>query len=196
MKENLKIAADFAQKISKIKGILQVVLFGSVASGEDNVKSDIDIAVIHNRDKFEVMEKANKVKPEKVQTTFIHINDLYKETELVGALSGEGLLLYGSSIIIKAEKSDLAPKTLISYSLSSMEQTEKVKLNRALYGSISKSRKGKKQYITEVKGLINEPDISKLQKGVLIVARKKSFKIINLLKRFKAEYKEIPVWTY
>ena len=196
MKENLKIAADFAQKISKIKGILQVVLFGSVASGEDNVKSDIDIAVIHNRDKFEVMEKANKVKPEKVQTTFIHINDLYKETELVGALSGEGLLLYGSSIIIKAEKSDLAPKTLISYSLSSMEQTEKVKLSRALYGSISKSRKGKKQYITEVKGLINEPDISKLQKGVLIVARKKSFKIINLLKRFKAEYKEIPVWTY
>ena len=196
MKENLKIAVEFAQKISKIKGVLQIILFGSVASNEDTPRSDIDIAIIHNTKKFDVMEMVNKVKPRKVQTTFMHINDLYKEAELVGALSGEGLLLYGNPIQLKAEKLGLVPKTIISYSLSRLEQTEKVKLNRALYGSISKSRKGKKEYITKVKGLTNEPGISRLQKGVLIANRKKSFKIIKVLKRFKAEYKEMPVWSY
>jgi len=196
MKENLKVATDFAYRISKIKGILQIVLFGSVASNEDNLRSDIDIAIIHNKDKFKIMEEVNKIKPQKVQTTFIHIKDLYKETELIGALSGEGLLLYGRPIILTVGKVNLTPKTIISYSLSGLKQTEKVKLNRALYGSISKSRKGKKEYVTEVKGMISEPGISRLHKGVLVVERKKSFKVINLLKRFKAEYKEIPIWSY
>ena len=44
MKTNLQIATDFAQKIPK-KHVLQVVLFGSVARGEDTKTSDIDIAI-------------------------------------------------------------------------------------------------------------------------------------------------------
>ena len=35
MKENLKIAIDFAEKIKEIRGTLQIILFGSVARGED-----------------------------------------------------------------------------------------------------------------------------------------------------------------
>ena len=48
MKKNIEIAVDFVDKIKGFKGILQIVLFGSVAKGEDKEDSDIDIAVIHN----------------------------------------------------------------------------------------------------------------------------------------------------
>ena len=102
MKENLEIATEFAEKIKDIKGILQIILFGSVAFSEDTLRSDIDIAIIHNRkDKFDIMKEVNRFKNEKIQTTFLNINELYKETELVGALSGEGLLLYGRPIKIR-----------------------------------------------------------------------------------------------
>ena len=45
MKENLIIAIDFAEKVKKINGVLQIVLFGSVSRGEDTLRSDVDIAV-------------------------------------------------------------------------------------------------------------------------------------------------------
>ena len=197
MKENLKEAIDFTNKIKGIKGILQIVLFGSVARGEDTLKSDIDIAIIHNhKDKFELMKEVNKHKTEKIQTTFISIDNLPKESELTGALSGEGLLLYGRPVIIKEKKLDLSAKILIAYSLADLPQTEKVKVNRALYGSISKSSFQGKNYKTETKGLTNEPGIEKISKGVLLVKREKAPKIVNMLKRFKVKVREIPVWGY
>jgi len=197
MKENLDGAIKFADKINSTRGILQIVLFGSVARGEDTLKSDIDIAIIHNhKDKFELMKEVNKYKSDKIQTTFISINDLPKESELVGALSGEGLLLYGRPIIIKEKRLDLNAKILISYSLADLPQTEKVKVNRALYGSISKSKKLDKEYKTETKGLVNEPGIEKISKGVLLVNREKAPKIVNMLKRFKVKIREIPVLGY
>ena len=196
MRKNLEIAVKFAEKAKTIKGILQIILFGSVATGEDTEKSDIDIAVVYRGDRFRVMEEANKGKADKIQTTFVDINNLYDETEIVGALSGEGILLYGHPISLQEKKVKLEAKILVGYSMVGIGQAEKVKLNRALYGSISKSTKKGKKYITTVKGLTNEPGIEKINDGVLLIERRKSKKVINLLRRFKANYKEIPVWTY
>ena len=197
MKENLTIAVDFAEKVKKIKGVLQILLFGSVSTGEDTARSDIDIGVIFDDvDKFKLAKEINKFKHEKIQLTLIELKDLPKETELTGALSGEGLLLYGRPINIESNKIKLQPKILISYSLNNIPQAEKVKLNRALHGSISKSEFRGSIYRTETKGLTNEPGIDKINRGVLLVDRIKSTKVINVLKRFKAEVKEIAVWGY
>lgn len=197
MKSNLALAIEFANSIKKTKHILQIVLFGSVARGEDTEKSDIDIAIIHDsRDKFEFMKKINKEKPDKIQTTFVHINELPDEMEIAGALSGEGLLLYGNPILIKEGKSDLKPKILISYLMAGLPQTEKMKINRALYGSISKSVFKDKEYGTETFGLVGEPGIEKISKGVLLAERRSATKLSGLLRRFNVKFKEIPVWTY
>ena len=197
MKESLKIAIDFAEKIKETKGVVQIILFGSVARGEDKANSDIDIAIVHEgRDKFEIMKEINRLKDEKIQATFLDIRELPNETELTGALSGEGILLYGQPIKIKTGKTELKAKILISYSLSKLAQTTKVKVNRALYGSVSKSEFKGKKYITATKGMINEPGIEKINKGTLLVDRSKSVKIVNMLKRFGVDFREIPVWTY
>lgn len=197
MKENLKIAIDFAEKIKGIKGIIQIILFGSVARGEDKVNSDVDIAIVYGeRDKFEIMKEVNKSKDERIQATFLNIKELPNEIELTGALSGEGILLHGQPIKIKVDKTELKAKILINYSLSKLTQNDKVKVNRALYGSISKSEFKGKKYKTETKGLANEPSIEKINKGVLLVDRNKATKIVNMLKRFGVEFREIPLWTY
>ncbi|MBI2647502.1 nucleotidyltransferase domain-containing protein [Candidatus Woesearchaeota archaeon] len=197
MKENFEIAIDFAEKIKKIKGILQIVLFGSVSRGDDNTRSDIDIAVVFdNVDKFELAKQINKYKHEKIQLTLVELKDLPNETELIGALSGEGLILYGRPIKIKANDIELQPKLLIHYSMHNLPQTEKVKLNRALHGAVSKSEFKGNKYKTEIKGLTKEVGVEKIGRGVLLVDRGKSTKIVNVLKRFNAEVKEIAVWEY
>ena len=197
MKSHFKLAVDFVESIKDKTNILQIVLFGSVARREETSKSDIDIAIIHNsKDYFKLMSEVNKNKNENIQTSFFNIKDLPKEIEIISTLSGEGILLYGKSILIKENQLDLNSKIIISYSLKDLKQTEKVKLNRALYGSISKSFGEKKEYVTQTKGLTNEIGIEKINDSVLLVDRRKSTKIINLLKRFKANYKEIPVWGY
>ena len=105
-------------------------------------------------------------------------------------------MLYGQPIKLKTEKTELKAKILINYSLSKLTQTNKVKVNRALYGSVSKSEFKGKKYKTETKGLASEPGIEKINKGVLLVDRNKATKITNMLKRFGVEFKEIPLWTY
>ncbi len=197
MNKNLAEAVQFTQKIKGTKNILQVVLFGSVARGEENNQSDVDIAIVHDsEDQFSLMQEVNQNKPKKIQTTFIHIKNLPDETELVGILNGDGLLLYGKPIVIQSNKLDLTAKVLIAYTLNTLSLTEKVKVSRALYGSVSKSSAGDKVYVTKTKGLAAEIGVDKISKGVLLVDRKKAPKIINMLKRFGAKVKDIPIWSY
>ncbi len=192
MKQNLKEAVQFTKKVKNIVGIKQIVLFGSVARGEDRPASDVDLAIIYdNIDKFELMKKVNQHKTEKIQLTYVSLNELPEETELCSALAGEGLILSGRPIIFKG---NLSPWILIIYSLVSLPQTEKVKVNRALYGSVSTSMHQGKKYQTITKGQIAEPGIEKISKGVLLVKREKATKIINTLKLFKVKVKEILFW--
>jgi len=195
MKKNLNIAIEFAEKLKKIKYIKNIhlaVLFGSVATGEDSKTSDIDIAIIHNmKDKFKLMAEINKFVDEKIQLTYINIKDLPKEHEIISALTGEGILLYGYPLNVNLNKKELKPKILISYDLSSLPRSDKMKINRALHGGVSINRYKGKIYKTNVAGLINEPGINKFSRSVLIIDRKKYAKITNLLKRFNAKWKEI-----
>jgi len=193
---NLDIAVKFTEKIKDIKHVLQIVLFGSVARGEDNEKSDIDIAIIHDsKDQFLLIKEVNKNKNEKIQATFIHINEIANEREIAGALSGDGLLLYGKPIYITEKRMSLSAKVLIFYSMKDIQQNAKVKLSRALYGSISISKSNGKKYITKTKGIM-ELGVEKISKGVLLVDRKKASQVRNTLRRFNVKFKEIPVWTY
>ncbi len=197
MKENWEVAVSYAEKIKNSSGVLLVALFGSVARGEDKTSSDIDIAVIYQkREKFELSRELLKEKPPKVQLTLIGVNELPKETELVGALSGEGMLLYGRPIVLTEKKVALQAKLLVQYDMSSLPATEKAKVNRALYGSISRSHYGKKEYMTETKGMLAEQGMQKIAKGVLLIDRSKGPKVINMLKRFGAKVREIPLWGY
>ena len=198
MNDNFKAAIDFVNDIKKLrnKHILQIILFGSVARGEDAAASDIDIAVIHDlRDIDNLKTQIHKFQHNRIQVSYFNLNQLPKETEIISALTGEGILLYGHPINVRLKTKELKPKILIVYNTSEIPKTERMKLNRALHGGISKSRYGKKEYITKTIGVLKEKGIQKLAKAVILADPKKAAKFIKTLRLFSAKWKEILVWV-
>jgi len=195
MKENVQIAVDFASKLRKIKGILQVVLFGSVAKGEDKADSDVDIAIVHNlKDVEELKSFVNRFVHERIQVVYINIDKLAKEPELVSALTGEGLILYGKPIKVILDKKELKPFILIVYDTTELEAKQRMLLNRALHGSVSVSRYKGKLYKTEKKGIVSEAGIFKITKACLLAEPKKAVVVRDALKRFGVKFREEIIW--
>ena len=198
MKDNFKIAVDFTNNIKKLrsKHILQVILFGSVARSEDTATSDIDIAIIHDlKDTDKLKTQIHKFQHDRIQTSYFSLNQLPKENELISALTGEGILLYGQPINVKLKTKELKPRVLLIYDTSEIPKTERMKLNRALHGGLSKSRYGKKEYVTKTTGILKEKGIQKLTKAVILVEPKKAAHIIRTLRLFNVKWKEILVWV-
>ncbi len=195
MRNNLETAVEFMNKVKRVKGILQIILFGSVARGEDKATSDIDIAIIHNLKEAESLKgEVNKIIPEKVQVVYMNVNRLPKEVELVSALTGEGLLLYGKPLKVNLGKKELKPFVLVVYDTRNMAKTQRMLLNRALHGSVSKSKYKSKIYRSESKGIVAQAGITKLTKACLLAEPKKAVVIRNVLSQFKVKFKEELIW--
>ncbi len=75
---------------------------------------------------------------------------------------------------------------LIAYYLSSLDQYHKVLVNRALFGYIDNSNKGKYQY--RRKGILSEIPHFKLLKGAIIVRKEDCKKIISVFKKYNVKY--------
>ena len=193
----LKELFDFGEKVGKLPGVLTATLFGSAARGEAAIDSDIDVAVIYAKKDETVMKQVEEFAPPRVHIVHVTPGELEKNVSLAGALSGEGLLLFGKSVVLQAKKLKLRPMIIIAYDTGELDVNTRNKLNHALYGRIStviKSRK--KRYVRKYEGLTARPGISKIGKAVLLVSREKASAVTKTLEAHGAKWKEIPVWTY
>ncbi|MFQ6119725.1 MAG: nucleotidyltransferase domain-containing protein [Methanosarcinales archaeon] len=183
----LRIASKFAEKVKELNGILVVCLFGSVVRGTTTRNSDIDIAVVY--DKYDPMlegyveQIASKVS-DKIQVVHTTLKELADNPTLAGALSGEGIVLYGKTIVFNAN-GFLKPN-----------QNTRSKLNRALYGGVSTASYKNKKYLTKYHGIAEGLGIKKLAPSVLLCDRERANAVTKTLEQFKAEYHELAVWVY
>lgn len=198
MKDNFRIAMDFVNEVKKLRNrnILQIILFGSVARGEDTATSDIDAAIIHDLKNIDKLKtQINKFLHDKIQVSYFSLAQLPNETEMLSSLTGEGILLYGQPINVKLKANELKPKTLIIYDTKEIPRAERMKLNRALHGSTSRSKYKKKEYVTKTTGILKERGIEKLTKAVLLADPKKASAVTKTLKLYNVKWKEISVWV-
>jgi hypothetical protein len=187
---------DFGEKIGKLPGVLLATLFGSVARGETVIGSDIDIAVIYAKKNEKTMKLVEKLAPPRIHIVHATPQELGKNVSLAGALSGEGLLLFGKPVVIEAQKLKLKPMLMIAYDTVGLDLNTRNKLSHALLGRTSTETKRGKKLVHRYEGLAARPGIFKIGKAVLLVHREKASMITKTLEVHGAKWKEIPVWTY
>lgn len=191
-----KDAIKLTDKIKKFDEILSIVLFGSVAREEATSESDIDMVVIYDQKKPEIVKKVNTLADERFQIVHLTLEELRDEPTLAGALSGEGILLYGKPVSICLDGEDLKSKMIIAYDTSNLPRNQRSTLYRTLYGGSSTYYAGGEKKKKYYPGIIDSIPTQKLAKAVFMVDRHNAPEITKTLRRFHAKWKEIPVWSY
>jgi hypothetical protein len=190
---DFKSAAELTSKIKKVKGVISVIYPGAAAS---NTLKDVDLVVVYSSKSESYVNEVNDLVSGKFRIKNVTNEDLGGKPELAAAMSGEGVLLHGKAVDITAEGLQLKSRIILTYDTTEMNQNDRNKLNRALYGGISTYKKDGERIVKEYPGIISKINAQKLGKGVLMVDRFNASLIIQTLKTFKANWKEIPVWTY
>lgn len=183
------------EKISQ--GINNIILFGSVARGDFDEESDIDVFVDTKKN---IEEEVHKV------MSLFNQSELQKKWELkgikneisvkVGDLSKwrlrrdiitDGILLYGK---FKDIAKDIEYYLLLTLSFRKFRQSQKVKLWRKLYGY--KQKVGKKVYHS--KGIVDKSNTKRLE-NCLIVPMKNKKEILDFLNKEGIKYSVNEIWS-
>jgi len=184
---------------SKSLKIEKVILFGSVARGEEGKKSDLDIFVETEdsslvreipaiRDNFYQSVKAKKywgllgIKRE----INCSVGSFKEWGELERSLAANSLVLYAK---YSGKKEDVQSYYLVKVE-AGKERGKNVLLWRKLYGYTQKI--GKKTYV--FKGLVGEAEGKKLAPSIFILPIEKSSPLINFLRKNRVKHELNLIW--
>ena len=167
-----------------------VVLFGSFARGEAGPTSDVDVMVeCPARDREKVQVIADEV------NEFI-LREGYKNLikPLPVGKADTDILLHGTVLWGRATitPGGLKRKVLITYDMSRLEKSEKVKLCMTLYGHRTRKRHGKKLYVSHHEGVVSALGGTKLE-GILVDVGKAD-ELKAVFERFGVPYKTAEIF--
>ena len=185
--------------------IKNIILFGSVASGEFDEQSDIDIFIeIWDARKKVIIEKKVKEQLSKFEDKAARIwypRDIKNKFSIItGDLNSpewdnlkydiisNGIVLYGKFQIMPEK---MQHRVLITFSLNKLKQQEKMKFMRILYGY--KSKKNRKQYKKE--GLLDTCSGIKFSSNSIIIPIEKTKEFRKLFSKFKITPQIREIWT-
>lgn len=205
-KEFADVVFTFPKEVSKIPKVHSIVLFGSVARGEADARSDIDFLVVFDT------ERSPKRLPERRRVSAVAL-DLEKkfgknislvftnrsfeglDKQLVDTVLREGIVLYGGFPKVYAEKLELEPFVLVYFSLKKLDRGAKMRVKRALYGYRTVKRVGGKQYVSEDEGLLARIGGRRTGVASVLVPARAFKELKRALERFGAEYEKLDVWV-
>lgn len=185
------------------KYVKRIILFGSVATGEHDKESDIDLFIDVPKNKIKRIEKIIKYTEKRFYTisknkwSLSSINNPIKciigglqeprWKEIKSEIISTGILLYGKFEVLPKK---LSHYSLFTYSLSRLQQKEKMKFLRKFFGY--KSTKEGKEYIQE--GFLIGIGGKKLTSNSLLIPVEKSRQVQKLFNLFKITPEIREVW--
>ena len=201
-----KIVFEFVESVTRFD-IFYVVLFGSVAKERETKESDIDLFIVIN-----TKEDVDRAKDtEKIKETAFQLEKKYDcdiqllitnrnydrvEDYTVQKIFGEGIILYARSPEVKMNGIRVEPFSFVSYDLSSLTHSKKMRFRNELYG-YNTTRKYKKKIYNNIKqGLLEKLNGIKVGLGTVMVPKHALASLEKMLDSYKIVYKEREAWVY
>ncbi len=178
----------------------KILLFGSVASGEFDKESDIDIFVdadkLEKNDVISSLRSFEKTFSDKWELKGVNnqlsvtVGDLNsKEWEdLRRAIQSYGIVLYGQ---YREPPKNIQPYLLFKLNFKKISRAKKVSLWRKLYGYTQKV--GKKSYKSI--GLLENLGGVRIDKGVAVVPASRSSELKGFLGKNRISYGLVEMWS-
>lgn len=190
--------ASFLLRSSVSNRISRIILFGSVVRGDFDEESDVDIFVDskHNIEmevnkilkSFEISDINEKWRLKGIKNPLsVKVGDLEK-WKLRRNVISDGIVLYGK---YKEMPMDVKYYLLFSLDFKGLDRNKKVSVWRKLYGY--KQKIGSKSYVS--RGLLNEVDGKKIDKGVIVVPVENKEKVVDFFKKNKIKYGINEIWS-
>lgn len=206
----LPYIGQFMRRISKFSSIRTVILYGSVARGEADRRSDVDLAVFvsdpdpeHSRDFARILQVAREL-TERMQRdlgTLNRFDVVGISTQKLGQtdksfllnLLEEGVVLRGK-LELKAGGLGLRPWELFTYDLSAVDPRRRVRICQKLFGHRSRKRVGRKSFEYRYSGLVESWGAIRVGKSVLLVDRKHERAAEHFFRLERVPYQRVRVW--
>ncbi len=192
------LISDIKKTFQRKDGLVGIVIFGSVARGEEDKKSDLDLCIIQSKNiRNEIsnrlldLEKKYSVNVNVIFTDE-HFTDL--DRYLVEVILREGVAIIGKMPDVSIKRLELEPYWVIKYDLSRLTHSDKMKLKRLLYGLNTKKRYKGKLYESKREGIIEKSGGLRVGIASILVPEKEAREVEKLIKQFNVSIRKIPVW--
>lgn len=186
----------------KLEGNVEAALvFGSVARGEADNRSDVDLFVILKDTEpggsagvASLVSEVEKEFNRPVQTIISDKKFSKLEPQFLETILREHILIAGKVPEITISALQLEPYSIIKYDLSNLSHPEKKQVTGLLYGRKTEKRYKEKLYINTKRGIVNETNSLRIGIASILVPDKESKKIIDLLRIHGAKVRVINAW--
>lgn len=196
-KKDKELIERFVKKIEDILNPDCIILFGSMVRDEADKRSDIDILLVFDEENpknhlSEIMSIITGLKPHReIKPIVTNLTD-YDE-EFLQTILREGKVLWGK-LLLSPDNLILKPYRLVSYDVSTLKPSKKVKISRLIHGYQSrKTIQGEiKQYTYE--GLKDKYDVYFISKSTVLIPEDHAKPFFQELDRHHVPYQEKKVW--
>ncbi|MBU2565748.1 MAG: nucleotidyltransferase domain-containing protein [Candidatus Thermoplasmatota archaeon] len=199
-KKDEAVISNFIDKVRKIPEVEGIVLYGSLARGDYDRRSDIDLLVILNTKRpVSFLTQITKIcsdieKDRKITPVLTNLRD--KDEGFLRNVFREGSVLYGK-LLLTAKQMALRPYMLVTYDLSNKKHSLQVKISRKVYGYASKKKlPGGKIYEYKYRGLKGLYNATVVSDSTMILPYDKAQEFMRELNKLKVKYKHFDIFMW
>ncbi len=184
--------SEIVDAVKTVDGVIGIILFGSVARGDYDEGSDIDLLVIFKDE--DTMRKNEWEVTCRIPSDIFAQSICVCPSMLAGAnpvflqsVSEEGVILYMQyPFVLKLKSAGAAPYFIVCYGLGVLSQREKQKVDYRLFGRVA----GKRSYA----GLVDKYGGRRLGRGCFLVPKGGSKFVLNFLDKHNLKYELLEVY--
>ena len=141
--------------------------------------------------------KMEHIVKREIHATFIHLEQIQEwDGAFLEDVLAEGEILYGDKdyrdVLLK--EMELQPFQIIRYHAKNLNQSEKMKLKRVLYGYHTTKEYGDKRYEYRKEGMVEKLKGTRLGRGAFIIPEPKVPRLEEELRRFGVTYYKFRAW--